>query len=181
MKTCNNVNYIQFCLYLFVVVIKASSLNIIKVDEQAICGIKMSCLECLRLAHCSWCPIENKCFSEKMPTYENYCETEKIRHPNYEMSLEDNAICACAGGKLENNCHRPGIAGAECSGRGSCICGRCFCNVNPDPAHPSKAIMGEYCEYDNFSCDDPKCSEGPYHIYDLMANEQNNYEEIEKQ
>ena len=25
-------------------------------------------------------------------------------------------------------------------------------------------IMGEYCEFDNFSCDDPKCNEGPYSL-----------------
>ena len=25
-------------------------------------------------------------------------------------------------------------------------------------------VMGEYCEYDNFSCDGPKCNEGPYSL-----------------
>lgn len=24
--------------------------------------------------------------------------------------------------------------------------------------------MGEYCEFDNFSCDGPKCNEGPYSV-----------------
>lgn len=24
--------------------------------------------------------------------------------------------------------------------------------------------MGEYCEFDNYSCDGPKCNEGPYSL-----------------
>ncbi|CAH2093779.1 unnamed protein product [Euphydryas editha] len=183
MKLYNCVKIISICLYFVSEIAIASRLNIISVNEQAICNIKKTCLECLRLSHCSWCPTERKCFSEQFQEFKNYCEKEKIRYPNYEMSSEDNAACACVGGKLENKCRPPDgpPSTPECSGRGSCICGRCFCNANPDPAHPSKAIMGEYCEYDNFSCDDPKCNEGPYSIYEMVANEQARYAEIERQ
>lgn len=30
-------------------------------------------------------------------------------------------------------------------------------------------VVGDYCEYDNFSCDGPRCNEGPY-----LYNDSNN-------
>lgn len=30
-------------------------------------------------------------------------------------------------------------------------------------------VMGEYCEYDNFSCDGPKCNEGPYSLSSVQT------------
>lgn len=55
------------------------------------------------------------------------------------MSLHENAECACAGPEIKNSCP-PTDTEQKCSGRGKCVCGRCFCDVNPDPMHPSKVL-----------------------------------------
>lgn len=31
--------------------------------------------------------------------------------------------------------------------------------------------MGEYCEFDNFSCDGPKCNEGPYSLSEPVIDD----------
>ncbi|PIK50527.1 beta-C integrin subunit, partial [Apostichopus japonicus] len=38
----------------------------------------------------------------------------------------------------------------ECSGRGTCVCGRCECDYR---ANTREEISGPYCECDNFSCE----------------------------
>lgn len=83
MKPINCVDIIFIC-YLFSEVATASRLNIVSVYEEAICNIKTSCLECLRLSQCSWYPTESKCFSEKLLVSEKYSKKEIIRYPNYE-------------------------------------------------------------------------------------------------
>ncbi|CAH0720741.1 unnamed protein product, partial [Brenthis ino] len=129
------------------------------------------------LPQCSWCPTENRCFSEHLPHNKDFCTEKMIRHPTYGLSLHDNAECACAGPEIENSCP-PADTEQKCSGRGKCVCGRCFCDVNLDPMHPSKVIMGEHCEYDNFSCDGPDCNEGPYYIF--QENDPNRIDETER-
>lgn len=84
MKPVNCVKVIFLCLYLFSEDATASRLNIVSVYEEAICNIKTSCLECLRLSQCSWYSTERKCFSEKLLKSEKYSEEEIIRYPNYE-------------------------------------------------------------------------------------------------
>ncbi|KAM3963450.1 uncharacterized protein ACR2FA_002390 [Aphomia sociella] len=147
-------------------------------DESWVCNVKKSCIECLRLPQCSWCPTDNKCFSMKIPNFKDYCVNNALEHKDYGFSLEDNAVCACSnssGIELEQNCHLPGTTdGAECSGRGQCVCGRCLCDPTPDLEHPTKMVLGEYCEYDNFSCDGPKCNEGPYSIVEPGIVEEDN-------
>lgn len=54
------------------------------------------------------------------------------------VSLEENAACACAGPEMQDSCPLGGDLEKKCSGRGKCICGRCFCDLKPDPMHPSK-------------------------------------------
>ncbi|XP_039747097.1 integrin beta-like protein 1 [Pararge aegeria] len=170
---------LSFCLFLsiYITVITARQLNIFSLDKSWICNIKKSCVDCLRLSQCSWCRSENKCFSEILPYFQSYCKDDKVQDVDYGMSLEENAKCACDPDHLsfEKNCQHPDVISEECSGRGTCVCGRCFCNNIPFPENPSKTIMGEYCEYDNFSCNDTKCTEGPYNIYEL-----NNFDENTK-
>ncbi|XP_028160741.1 integrin beta-6-like [Ostrinia furnacalis] len=133
------------------------------IDENWVCNVKRSCLECLRLSQCSWCQAENRCFSRKLPTFEDFCRDNSTEYQNYRLSFMDNAKCSCAGGHLEENCYPPGVTeGPKCTGRGACICGRCACNPMPDPEHPTKMVMGEFCEFDNFSCEGPRCNEGPF-------------------
>ncbi|CAG9585566.1 unnamed protein product [Danaus chrysippus] len=160
-------------LSLFITAVLARKLDVYSINERWVCHIKQSCFDCLRLPQCSWCPEDEMCFSAHLPLYENYCEKQRINHTDYGMSFEDNAECACSGDKIMSDCQPPESTGPECSGRGSCVCGRCFCDEQPDPENPSKTIMGDYCEYDNFSCSGPKCNEGPYSIHDLTAYEDN--------
>ncbi|XP_072944145.1 integrin beta-2-like [Epargyreus clarus] len=161
-------------IYFSVGVISAKH-SVISLDENVVCRIKKSCLDCLRLPQCSWCPTESRCYSIKLITEQGYCENATIHHIDYGMSLKENAECSCAGGNMERNCIPPGLPQEEeCCGRGKCICGRCFCDTNPDPENPTKVVTGEYCELDNFSCDDPKCNEGPYSIYDMKILEDEN-------
>ncbi|XP_037074383.1 integrin beta-PS-like [Pollicipes pollicipes] len=48
----------------------------------------------------------------------------------------------------EDSC-RPGASEPVCSGRGTCECGACACDVRPNP---SERYSGVFCECDNFSC-----------------------------
>ncbi|XP_023949223.1 integrin beta pat-3 [Bicyclus anynana] len=165
-----NYNRVGFylCISIYILAVSARHGDIYNLDESWICNIKRSCVDCLRLSQCSWCRSENKCFSEKLSIYN--CKEDKVQHVNYGLSLEENAKCACDPENAEQNCRHPDVTDVICSGRGICICGRCSCNMMPDP---SKTIMGEYCEYDNYSCNDTKCNEGPYNIYELQTNEEN--------
>ncbi|VVD03550.1 unnamed protein product [Leptidea sinapis] len=149
--------------------------KIVGVNKLSVCSIKKSCEDCLQLDHCSWCASNKKCFSEHLLGFDNFCNNT-IKAMDYGMSLMENAECACSGGNIKvNKCRPPGVVdGAECYGRGSCVCGTCICNTNPDPENPSKFIVGEFCEYDNYSCDGPKCNEGPYSINDIHLYEENN-------
>ncbi|XP_038215776.1 integrin beta-PS-like [Zerene cesonia] len=171
-------NYISFTLLIFSIVISTAYFKIVSLDKNWICGIKKSCVDCLQVHHCSWCPSQNKCFSESSPV-ENPCN-DSLHSANYEMSLLENAECACGIFETrDNNCRPPGVTdGPECYGRGSCVCGRCFCDPNPDPENPSKVIIGEHCEFDNFSCDGPKCNEGPFSINDLHLYEEDNADDV---
>lgn len=56
-------------------------------DENWVCNVKRSCLECLRLSQCSWCQAENRCFSRKLPTYEDFCRDNSTEYHNYECKL----------------------------------------------------------------------------------------------
>ncbi|KAJ0180460.1 hypothetical protein K1T71_003864 [Dendrolimus kikuchii] len=135
------------------------------IDIRSVCRVKTSCLDCLKLKHCSWCPTEKKCFSNQIPAFEDYCKNDTIKHNEYGFSLEENAECSCAGGQLERHCYPTDVTeGVQCSGRGKCVCGQCVCDTNPDSENPTMVIMGEYCEFDNFSCRGSKCNEGPYFI-----------------
>lgn len=31
-------------------------------------------------------------------------------------------------------------------------------------------VVGEFCEFDNYSCDGPKCNEGPYSLTERFNN-----------
>ncbi|XP_045785133.1 integrin beta-2-like [Maniola jurtina] len=171
----NNSISFYLCIAVYITITSAGHRSIFSLDKSWICDIKKTCVDCLCLSQCSWCSSANKCFSEKLPHYKNYCQGDRIRTVNHGMSLEDSAICACDTNHLAvaKNCQHPAETNTECSGRGTCLCGRCFCDEHPDPQSPSKMIMGEYCEYDNFSCNDTKCNEGPYNIYELQSYEEN--------
>ncbi|XP_041977266.1 integrin beta-like protein 1 [Aricia agestis] len=160
-------NLIPFFIFIiFAFSVNGKTLNIISINEDWVCGVKTSCQECLKHPQCSWCTTELNCFSEQLVD-KDFCENGITKQTNISLSLEDNARCACAGDEIVQNCRPPGDSeAAECSGRGSCHCGRCICDV-PDPEIPSKVIIGEYCEFDNYSCDSPMCNEGPYSIYEL--------------
>ncbi|XP_075970081.1 integrin beta-6-like [Anticarsia gemmatalis] len=133
-------------------------------DERFVCTVKTSCLECLKLPHCSWCESENKCFSKQLTGFEEFCSNNTVDHEDFGFSFAENAECSCSRDDVEQRCYPPGVTtGAECSGRGTCVCGQCVCNKS-DPREPTKMIMGEFCEFDNFSCEGPKCNEGPYSI-----------------
>ncbi|CAB3236455.1 unnamed protein product [Arctia plantaginis] len=117
------------------------------------------------LSHCSWCPTEKICFSRQLETFKTFCSNDTVNHEDYGLSLEGNAVCSCNREEIEENCYPPGVtSGPVCSSRGSCVCGQCMCNTVPDPKEPTKTVMGEFCEYDNFSCEGPRCNEGPYSI-----------------
>ncbi|KAL4702507.1 hypothetical protein ACJJTC_001392 [Scirpophaga incertulas] len=154
--------FMKLCLlYTVFVLVMCRSRNYFVMNENWVCNVKRLCIDCLRLSQCSWCKTENKCFSRKL-TPEDYCRDNFIDYHDHGLSLLDNAKCSCAG-DIEENCTPPDIfTDQKCSGRGSCLCGRCVCD-QPDPEHPTKMVVGDYCEYDNFSCDGPKCNEGPYH------------------
>ncbi|XP_059054363.1 uncharacterized protein LOC131848494 [Achroia grisella] len=144
--------------------------NAFAIDESWVCNVKKSCVDCLRLSQCSWCPTDNKCFSKKLPNFDAFCINDAIEHNDFGFSLEENAVCACSNSnetelEVHQNCHPPGVSeGEQCSGRGQCVCGRCLCDHTPDVENPTKMVLGEYCEFDNFSCDGPKCNEGPYSL-----------------
>lgn len=155
------VNYFLFFCVSMVVVTGRYNFTM---DERWVCPVKKTCLDCLRLSHCSWCKTENKCFSQKLPRYKDFCLNSTINYDeDYGLSLKENAECSCTDGKKDLHCYPPGKTdGPECSDRGQCKCGHCICD--PVPEYPTKIILGEYCEFDNFSCDGPKCNEGPYSI-----------------
>ncbi|XP_026757850.1 integrin beta-like protein 1 [Galleria mellonella] len=157
--------------------------NAFAIDESWVCSVKKSCVECLRLSQCSWCPTDNKCFSMKLPIFNDFCTDSAIEHKDFGFSLEDNAICACSKSseiELEQNCYPPGISeGVECSGRGECVCGRCVCDPTPDFEHPTKMILGEYCEFDNFSCDGPRCNEGPYSLAQSGSDDEDSPDDVD--
>lgn len=52
-------------------------------DERHVCIVKTSCLECLRLSHCSWCPTENRCFSRELETFKTFCSNNTVNHEDY--------------------------------------------------------------------------------------------------
>ncbi|XP_026329965.1 integrin beta-PS-like [Hyposmocoma kahamanoa] len=146
------------------------------IDEKFVCIVKKNCEHCLRLPLCSWCPTENKCFSQTLDA--DFCKDNSIGHEDLGLSLEENASCLCRGDKYVNTttCFPPREDGdtipsdePACSDRGKCICGRCFCDLVADPEHPTKLVMGDHCEFDNFSCQD-ECNEGPYLINPHVAN-----------
>ncbi|RVE41540.1 hypothetical protein evm_013806 [Chilo suppressalis] len=156
------VNTLLFCIV--ITLVKASTRRPYALNENWVCNVKRSCLDCLQLSQCSWCQINNKCFSRKLPNFEEYCQNNYTNYQNHGLSYYENAMCACAASRLEENCSPEGdTSGLKCSGRGECLCGRCVCDSKPDPDHPTKIVIGQYCEYDNFSCDEPRCNEGPYH------------------
>ncbi|CAH0604621.1 unnamed protein product [Chrysodeixis includens] len=139
-------------------------------DDRHVCIVKTSCLECLKLSHCSWCETENKCFSKKLPSFEDFCSNSTIDHIDYNMSIQENAECSCSKGEVKQRCFPPGVTeGPACSGRGTCVCGQCVCKPDYDHEFPTKMVMGEYCEFDNFSCDGPKCNEGPYSLSSVQT------------
>ncbi|XP_047510596.1 integrin beta-PS-like [Pieris napi] len=163
-------------VFMTLLIVSINSYKIASLDESWICRIKKTCVDCLQLGQCSWCPSKSVCFSESTNTAEQFCN-ETVRTHNYEMSLYENARCACEDMEMENNCRPEGMTeGPECHARGKCVCGKCFCNANPDPENPSKVIIGDHCEYDNFSCDGPKCNEGPYSINELHIYAEENAE-----
>ncbi|XP_012544683.1 preimplantation protein isoform X2 [Bombyx mori] len=145
-------------------------------DERWVCAVKVSCFDCLKLSQCSWCVKENKCFSNELWGNKGLCVNDTIEFTDFGrkykllVSIVENAQCSCQSKENEDNCFSPEVTkGLKCSGRGTCVCGHCVCDT--DAANPSKMIMGEYCEYDNFSCDGPKCTEGPYHISQVYEND----------
>ncbi|ERL93211.1 hypothetical protein D910_10507, partial [Dendroctonus ponderosae] len=64
--------------------------------------------------------------------------------------------CECSGDEIAKHPKTIGCAppnsttGIECSGRGTCICGRCDCESR---GLGTEKIYGDYCECDNFSCE----------------------------
>ncbi|KPJ01813.1 Integrin beta pat-3 [Papilio xuthus] len=149
-------------------------------DERFVCNIKQSCVECLKLTHCSWCVTNNRCFSKELPTFTDFCKNDTIDFKDNGFSIEENAECSC-GSSIEDNCRPPEMTEGEvCSGRGSCVCGRCICNPNSDPEHPTKTIVGEYCDYDNFSCVGRHCNEGPYPLSQARNEEDPNVADVEQ-
>ncbi|GBP59191.1 hypothetical protein EVAR_54625_1 [Eumeta japonica] len=134
----------------------------VAIDESWTCHTKLSCSDCLQLTHCQWCESEKSCLSPKISS--DVCPDELIIYEDKNVDIALNAECACGGGKVEKESCVP--TGADnttiCSGRGECVCGRCFCKT-PDPEHPTKMITGEFCELDNYSCEGPSCREGPYY------------------
>ncbi|XP_047988586.1 integrin beta-3-like [Leguminivora glycinivorella] len=131
------------------------------IDQREVCKIKKSCVNCLRLVHCSWCQTEEKCFSKELEP-ETCSETNE--YTDHGFSLQENAICSCkqeTDVTEDKNCVPEGAdeETPPCSGRGECVCGRCVCKTYENS---TKILMGDYCEFDNFSCDGPDCNEGPY-------------------
>ncbi|XP_013182072.1 PREDICTED: uncharacterized protein LOC106128303 [Papilio xuthus] len=129
-------------------------------DERFVCNIKQSCVECLKLTHCSWCVTNNRCFSKELPTFTDFCKNDTIDFKDNGFSIEENAECSC-GSSIEDNC-------------------RCICNPNSDPEHPTKTIVGEYCDYDNFSCVGRHCNEGPYPLSQARNEEDPNVADVEQ-
>ncbi|XP_044753352.1 integrin beta-PS isoform X2 [Coccinella septempunctata] len=81
-------------------------------------------------------------------------------HGTYQCGICDcnfgsfGRFCECTTEKISQNttrgCIQPGSpSGLECSGRGSCICGRCECEARGY----NERIYGPYCECDDFSCE----------------------------
>lgn len=159
-----NLFKIFLLLFLFITITSGNSRKgKFLMDERYVCTVKKSCKQCLKLPHCSWCPTENKCFSKDLITVKEFCSNDTIDLFDYGLSFEENAACSCSKEDIEQHCYPPGVTtGPECSGRGKCVCGQCVCDPLPDPEEPSKMVMGEYCEFDNFSCEGPRCNEGPY-------------------
>ncbi|XP_063378617.1 integrin beta-1-like isoform X1 [Cydia fagiglandana] len=144
------------------------------VDQREVCKIKKSCVSCLRLVHCSWCQEEEKCFSKELEP-EKCSETNE--YTDYGFSLQENAICSCKQETDEaeaQNCHPEGVDEytPPCSGRGACVCGRCVCETYENS---TKIVMGDYCEFDNFSCDGPDCNEGPYALTQDKDNNEDSW------
>ncbi|KAG6449563.1 integrin beta-2 [Manduca sexta] len=157
-------------LCLFIGTITARSRPAFVMNKHWVCNIKTSCFECLKLSHCSWCETKKQCFSNRLPMNKGFCENSTIEFNEYGFSISENAECSCAKGNTEQKCFPPGVIdGPECSGRGDCVCGQCVCHTYED--QPAKVILGEYCEFDNFSCDGPKCNEGPYYIGQVYEND----------
>ncbi|XP_068629987.1 integrin beta-like protein 1 [Battus philenor] len=171
----NKMNFVYFGLCVVFITnseVKARIRNPFVMDERFICNIKRSCVECLGLSHCSWCEPANRCFSKQLPTYEEFCKNDTIDYSDNGFSLQENAECSCGSSDIVENCYPPDTTEKVCSGRGSCVCGRCICD-QPDPEHPTKTIVGEYCEFDNFSCEGRHCNEGPYPLSQAKTNEEN--------
>lgn len=74
------------------VVLSASARRLYFMDENWVCNVKKSCLECLRLSQCSWCQAENRCFSRRVPTFEDFCRDNTTEYQSYgcKLNLEKN-------------------------------------------------------------------------------------------
>ncbi|XP_017782378.1 PREDICTED: integrin beta-PS-like [Nicrophorus vespilloides] len=75
--------------------------------------------------------------------------------------------CECSASEVDffNNtlgCRADNTSSLDCSGRGSCVCGRCECNSRNNE---DEKVYGNFCECDNFSCDrhEGKICSGPTH------------------
>lgn len=77
------ITFTLLCMYIGVDVISAKHHSVVTLDENSVCRIKRSCLDCLRLPQCSWCSTESKCYSEQLITEEGYCENATIHHTDY--------------------------------------------------------------------------------------------------
>lgn len=53
---------------------------IVGLDQREVCRIKLSCGDCLRLAHCSWCKTESKCFSNEVAP--EFCKDDTTEYVN---------------------------------------------------------------------------------------------------
>ncbi|KAF5292608.1 hypothetical protein FQA39_LY13941 [Lamprigera yunnana] len=70
-------------------------------------------------------------------------------------SLHEGTHCQCSSKEssdqnVTQGCKQTNIIDPQvCSGRGACICNKCYCEI---PSNTNDRIYGDWCECDNFSC-----------------------------
>ncbi|KAM4027943.1 integrin beta-8 [Anomaloglossus baeobatrachus] len=85
------------------------------------------------------------CQCNSPPRHKDKCVTEV--HPDCPGVPCTDSNCSSGDEETQTENCKQSPSESECSGRGKCLCGKCYCSKTK-----LGKIYGKYCEMDNFSC-----------------------------